>query len=395
MKNSRRNFQMMITGGTISRAGTSAFALMILWISLKLTGVPLIAGLADGLFSAPLFLSFIVGTMIDRTTHKKWIAVVSALCKAFSILLLYLAVLLNFFYSTVFLIFLCVLALGFATDVNNAVRSSWTKTFLSESDYKKGSAQINILESIAQLTGYAISGVFLYIGLVRGIYALVLIFLLAALPILLIKTGLHETNAPEKKDGLMEGIAFLKGTRILQQIIFIGMLANIAIAMLGIGFTVLIQKDLKLPALYFSLIFIAISLGIIAGSVLSSRVIGKLGNIVFMSLLLISLSLFSLTLVHSVYLMYAPVFLAGFGVGLVNTPAQTALLREIPENMIARSMGLFNMLALSGTFLSGTIGALVIELSSVRVLFALMGVMMGIGALSALVFKEMRKSLIS
>ena len=84
----------------------------------------------------------------------------------------------------------------------------------------------------------------------------------------------------------------------------------------------------------------------------------------------------------------------GFGVGLVNTPAQTALLREIPENMIARSMGLFNMLALSGTFLSGTIGALVIELSSVRVLFALMGVMMGIGALSALVFKEMRKSLI-
>lgn len=395
MKNSRRNFQMMITGGTISRAGTSAFALMILWISLKLTGVPLIAGLADGLFSAPLFLSFIVGTMIDRTTHKKWIAVVSALCKAFSILLLYLAVLLNFFYSTVFLIFLCVLALGFATDVNNAVRSSWTKTFLSESDYKKGSAQINILESIAQLTGYAISGVFLYIGLVRGIYALVLIFLLAALPILLIKTGLHETNAPEKKDGLMEGIAFLKGTRILQQIIFIGMLANIAIAMLGIGFTVLIQKDLKLPALYFSLIFIAISLGIIAGSVLSSRVKGKLGNIVFMSLLLISLSLFSLTLVHSVYLMYAPVFLAGFGVGLVNTPAQTALLREIPENMIARSMGLFNMLALSGTFLSGTIGALVIELSSVRVLFALMGVMMGIGALSALVFKEMRKSLIS
>jgi MFS family permease len=386
---------MMITGGTISRAGTSAFALMILWISLKLTGVPLIAGLADGLFSAPLFLSFIVGTMIDRTTHKKWIAVVSALCKAFSILLLYLAVLLNFFYSTVFLIFLCVLALGFATDVNNAVRSSWTKTFLSESDYKKGSAQINILESIAQLTGYAISGVFLYIGLVRGIYALVLIFLLAALPILLIKTGLHETNAPEKKDGLMEGIAFLKGTRILQQIIFIGMLANIAIAMLGIGFTVLIQKDLKLPALYFSLIFIAISLGIIAGSVLSSRVKGKLGNIVFMSLLLISLSLFSLTLVHSVYLMYAPVFLAGFGVGLVNTPAQTALLREIPENMIARSMGLFNMLALSGTFLSGTIGALVIELSSVRVLFALMGVMMGIGALSALVFKEMRKSLIS
>lgn len=394
MKNSRRNFQMMITGGTISRAGTSAFALMILWISLKLTGVPLIAGLADGFFSAPLFLSFIVGTMIDRTTHKKVIAVVSALCKAFAIMLLYLAVLLNFFYSTVFLIFLCVLTLGFATDVNNAVRSSWTKTFLSESDYKKGSAQINILESIAQLTGYAISGVFLYIGLVRGIYALVLIFLLAALPILLIKTRLQETTAPEKKDGLMEGIAFLKGTRILQQIIFIGMLANIAIAMLGIGFTVLIQKDLKLPALYFSIIFIAISLGIIAGSVLSSRVKGKLGNIVFMSLLLISLSLFSLTLVHSVYLMYAPVFLAGFGVGLVNTPAQTALLREIPENMIARSMGLFNMLALSGTFLSGTIGALVIELSSVRVLFALMGVMMGIGALSALVFKEMRKSLI-
>ena len=394
MKNSRRNFQMMITGGTISRAGTSAFALMILWISLKLTGVPLIAGLADGFFSAPLFLSFIVGTMIDRTTHKKVIAVVSALCKAFAIMLLYLAVLLNFFYSTVFLIFLCVLTLGFATDVNNAVRSSWTKTFLSESDYKKGSAQINILESIAQLTGYAISGVFLYIGLVRGIYALVLIFLLAALPILLIKTRLQETTAPEKKDGLMEGIAFLKGTRILQQIIFIGMLANIAIAMLGIGFTVLIQKDLKLPALYFSIIFIAISLGIIAGSVLSSRVKGKLGNIVFMSLLLISLSLFSLTLVHSVYLMYAPVFLAGFGVGLVNTPAQTALLRQIPENMIARSMGLFNMLALSGTFLSGTIGALVIELSSVRVLFALMGVMMGIGALSALVFKEMRKSLI-
>jgi MFS family permease len=368
---------------------------MILWITLKLTGIPVIAGLADGLYTAPLFLSFFVGTFVDRSRHKKAVAVLSAVSKSLAILLLYLAIEVNYLYTTVFLIFLCVLALGFTSDINNAVRSSWTKSFLKEEEYQKGTSKLNSLESLAQMVGYTLSGAFLYLGDVRGITALILIFVLAIFPILLIKERPSKTDQRSEANGFREGLSFLRSSRILQEVIFIGMIVNLALSMLGIGFTILIQTDLKLPAFYFSLAFISIAVGVIAGSLISSKARGKLGLIVILSLALIALSLFSISFIGIIYIIYVPAFLVGFGVGVVNTPAQTVLLKRIPENMIARSMGLFNTLALSMTFLSGTIGGLIVQLSSIKVLFIFMGAMMVAGAISVQFLRELRGAVIS
>ncbi len=72
----------------------------------------------------------------------------------------------------------------------------------------------------------------------------------------------------------------------------------------------------------------------------------------------------------------------GAMIGMINPRMYSVFNRHIPSEMMARIMGLFNTLALSMTFLSGTIGGVIIELSSDRSLFMVIGLVTSAWALS-------------
>ncbi len=388
----RKNFKLTVSNLAISRAGTSAFSLMILWITLQLTHVPAIAGLADGMFTLPLFFSFFVGSFVDRSRNKKMVAIIASVLRSVSIFLLFIAVSTHVLAVIVFFIFLCVVIMGFTSDISNSVRAIWVKVFLKDEEYQRGSAWMMGIGSLAEMAGFIASGIFIYIGFLRGISALFVVLATSSVPIIFIIQKPDQRERQSVKSDMKEGLKFLKETKIMQQMIFLMIIANLAVAMMGIAFTVLVEEIFKLNSVYFSIVFILVSLGIVLGSMPGSKVKGKLGVIIIPLLIVTGAMFVSIAFLHSIYLTYIPVVVIGFCVGMINPPAESVMIKRIPEEMMARSMGIVNTMAISVTFFSGTIGGLIIQFTSIFDLFLIIGSLVILSGLGILFMKELRDS---
>ena len=388
----KKNFKLTVSNLAISRAGTSAFSLMILWITLQLTHVPAIAGLADGMFTLPLFFSFFVGSFVDRSRNKKMVAIIASVLRSVSIFLLFIAVSTHVLAVIVFFIFLCVVIMGFTSDISNSVRAIWVKVFLKDEEYQRGSAWMMGIGSLAEMAGFIASGIFIYIGFLKGISALFVVLATSSIPIIFIIQKPDQRERQSVKSDMKEGLKFLKETKIMQQMIFLMIIANLAVAMMGIAFTVLVEEIFKLNSVYFSIVFILVSLGIVLGSMPGSKVKGKLGVIIIPLLIVTGAMFVSIAFLHSIYLTYIPVVVIGFCVGMINPPAESVMIKRIPEEMMARSMGIVNTMAISVTFFSGTIGGLIIQFTSIFDLFLIIGSLVILSGLGILFMKELRDS---
>ncbi len=388
----RKNFKLTVSNLAISRAGTSAFSLMILWITLQLTHIPAIAGLADGMFTLPLFFSFFVGSFVDRSRNKKMVAIIASIFRSVSIFLLFIAVSTRVLVVIVFFVFLCVVIMGFTSDISNSVRAIWVKVFLKDEEYQKGSAWMMGIGSLAEMAGFIASGIFIYIGFLRGISALFVVLVASIIPIIFIVQKPDRRERQSVKSDMKEGLKFLKETKILQQMIFLMIIANLAVAMMGIAFTVLVEEIFKLSSVYFSIVFVLVSLGIVLGSMPGSKVKGKLGVIIIPLLAVTGAMFVSIAFLHSIYLTYIPVVVIGFCVGMINPPAESVMIKRIPEEMMARTIGIVNTMGVSVTFFSGTIGGLIIQFTSIFYLFLIIGALVILSGLGIFFMKELRDS---
>jgi MFS family permease len=369
-------FKLMVASGFTSRIGTTAFSISILWITLDLTNSALIAGLADGFFTLPLIFSFYFGALIDRSRKKKDIAIISTLVRASAIMLILMAILVRGYFLIIFLIYLCVVVTGTMSDILNSIRSVWTKTLLKEDQYQKGASLSSGFYSVAEVVGYALSGIVLYLGYSTTVFLLAAVFIISVIPIAFIKekveTGkaMSETNVGSD---ILDGVSFIRRNRSLVQLIIIMIFANFVIAMIGIGFTFMIEKVLILPAFYLSIIFIALSSGIGLGAIPGGYIRGTLGVVVSPLLAIIGIAFISLIATQDVFIFTGLVFAIGFAIGVINPVVDTVFIRKVPKEMMARIQGAVNTFALSATFLSGTIAGAIIQFTSVNSLFIIIG----------------------
>ncbi len=323
---------------------------------------------------------------------KKMVAIIASIFRSVSIFLLFIAVSTRVLVVIVFFVFLCVVIMGFTSDISNSVRAIWVKVFLKDEEYQKGSAWMMGIGSLAEMAGFIASGIFIYIGFLRGISALFVVLVASIIPIIFIVQKPDRRERQSVKSDMKEGLKFLKETKILQQMIFLMIIANLAVAMMGIAFTVLVEEIFKLSSVYFSIVFVLVSLGIVLGSMPGSKVKGKLGVIIIPLLAVTGAMFVSIAFLHSIYLTYIPVVVIGFCVGMINPPAESVLIKRIPEEMMARSMGIVNTMAISVTFFSGTIGGLIIQFTSIFDLFLIIGSLVILSGFGMLFMKELRDS---
>jgi len=371
-----RGFKLMVASGFTSRMATTAFSISILWITLDLTNSALIAGLADGLFTLPLIFSFYFGALIDRTGKKKNVAIISTLVRASAIMLILMAILVHGYFLIIALIYSCVVVTGMMSDILNSIRSVWTKIFLEEDQYQKGSSLSTGFYSVAEGIGYALSGILLFFGYSDTVFLLAAMFIVSVIPIVFIKekAGAGKTiNGTNIGADILEGVRFIRRSRSLTQLIIIMIFANFVIAMVGIGFTFLIEKVLILPAFFLSAIFIALSAGIGLGSIPGGYIRGTLGLVVAPLLSIIGVVFISLTGTGNVFILMGLVFIIGLAIGIINPVVETVFIRKVPMEMMARIQGAVNTFALSATFLSGTIAGTIIQFTSISSLFVIIG----------------------
>lgn len=383
------NFKFMIVNMGISSFGMSSFAIVLLWVTLALTKSPVFTGLADGITSIPLFFSLVVGAYVDRLKKKKTVAIVASLARSISVFLMFLSLatqnllmILASIYTTAFFV-------GLTSDFLTSIRSSWMKEFLEEDQFKKGASIFQSVTSISEGSGYFVSGAILVLGFASAITGLIAIFVLSFIPLVFIK---YKEMQPEGVQSLgfsvTEGLKYIWKTKFVAQLIFLALVLNLFFAMTGIMFTVLIQSRLDLPATFMGIVFLSMTLGIILGSALSSRLKGKIGKNVTPAIAVIGIAFIVVPYMPHPLLFLVPMFLLGIMVGIVNVMVFTGMIKKVPKDMMARVQGSLNTFALSATFISGTIGGIVISTTSITTAFLLVGVVNILVAVISIFFKE-------
>ena len=274
-----RNFKLSAVETGISRAGTSAFSIAIVWIALTLTGSPIIAGFAESMVSLPLFFSFVFGAYVDSLASKRNLAILSSLIRAFSMFVLFIPLFYDVAMFRIIAIFSVSFLLGMTSDILNSIRSSWSKQFLAEEQYKKGTSMIGATTSLAQSAGYAISGILLTIGTVSTIYALIIIFLASTIPLTAIRDRAreHKTGVESLGRSILSGLRYIKESSALKGIIVIMLFANLAFGTVGIFFAYLVDYTFRLPAIYYGILFIVLTFGLILGSIAGSSSMSSFG----------------------------------------------------------------------------------------------------------------------
>ncbi|MGC8565951.1 MAG: MFS transporter, partial [Thermoplasmata archaeon] len=107
----------------------------------------------------------------------------------------------------------------------------------------------------------------------------------------------------------------------------------------------------------------------------SLNVKGKVGNIAVVSYAIMSISLMSISILNDIFLIIFPALIIGFVIGIINVVLETAILKLLPETLMARIQGAFNTFSLAATFVSGMFGGILIQLTSATESFLIIGIL--------------------
>jgi len=369
-----KNFKLMTVNMGISRFGVSSFNLMIIWVLLYESHSPFLAGLGDGILSLPLFLSFIVGALIDKSGRKKAIAIWGGVARAVSLSTIFLGFYVNSVMLIVISIYVTGFLIGLTSDILNSVRASWTKKLLTEEQYKSGSSILQTVSSMAEGAGYIASGLFLALGFLDSFISIFVIFIISLAPLLFMRVE-ESTEVKSAMDSIIEGLKFIRESKAIMQVMAIALLGNMIFGMAGILFTTLVQVHFKLLPIYVSIIFFIFIVGMIIGAMLSRHVNGKVGNISVVSYAIMGISLVSISMLNNIFLIIFPALIIGFVIGIIDVILNTAILKLLPQNLMARIQGAFNTFSLAATFVSGMLGGILIQLTSSTESFLVIGIL--------------------
>ena len=385
-----RNFQLVTINTGLSTIGTSAFSLAIIWITLSITGSPVISGFADGMGALPLFLSFAFGAYIDSLVSKRNIAIVSSILRAIVILALLVAVMSSSLLLEVVSIYSVAFVVGLTSDILNSARASWTKQFLTGDQYQKGSSLMQSVTSLAQALGFVGAGVLILFGLEFTVYSFAIILAISALPLFFMKNEKAQLISNEQSLGssITNGLKFIFSSNSLRAIILLSLVSNLAFGTLGILMAFQVDEKFSLPAIYFSAFFLSLTLGIFAGSALGSKAKGKVGPYTVVMLILVGSALALIGSLQNMLLAYPISFAIGFLLGVTNVLIMTAMVKIVDQEMMGRTMGAINTFAISMTFLSGAIGGVLIRVLTVSGAFYFIGAVLVLTAIGPLVFRE-------
>ncbi len=389
MQKFSKGFKLTIANAGISRLGTSAFDLMILWIVLEVTHSAFLAGLGEGLLSLPLFFSFILGALIDKMSHKKLMALVAGLVRAGSLAAVILSLLVGSAFALIASIYLSALVIGFTSDIMNSVRATWTKEFLSEAQYKSGSSISSSISTLFDAAGYALSGLILSIDYLNAFLILIAIFLVATAPLLLINEGKTLEVPFSPLESMKEGLAFIRGHKAIAEAMIAAVIINLVFGMSGVMFAALVQIRFKLPAYYMSILIISVMAGALIGSAGASKIRGRLGYIASSSVAVAGASSLAMGFSSSALIDVLPALIMGVAVGVLTVAMTTAFLKIVPYDMMARVQGGFNTFTLAVTFASGALGGALVALIGARGSFMFVGVFVLISSVLWLGFKDL------
>lgn len=349
----------------ITRFGDSLDAIAYMWLVLDLTRSTLAMGTVMVINSLPnIILGPFAGVIADRSNRKRLIIA----CDAFRGLLVSIIALLAYAgYLQLWMLYITTLLGSVAETIQAPARMAITPSLIVKDDLLTGNAMNSLSESVAQFMGLGAAGAIIAVLGTPGAIAIdALTFwasavLIATLPLAGDKRAERRLNIKGFMGDFAEGLRFVGRTKVVLLCIILACLTNFFLGPVNVLMPAFMKMELRLSAGSLSLVYLAMTIGMLVGSLLVPPVARKLGAIKSIRLGFIILSCGYGMLLFAGNAISVAVCLGGLGLGvpLASAGLRTVFQQQTPLEKMGRTSAVMNTLVLAAMPLStGSAGAL-------------------------------------
>ena len=381
----QKQFMKLLIASVVNRFGDSLDAIACSLMMYEITGSAAAMALLLGLNYIPtIILQPITGVMVDKMKKKRimWLTDVGRGVVMAACVLLY-----SFGMLTPVLLGAITILISTLEAFRVPAGIAITPLLIDKEYFTVGEAAFSSASRVAEVVGTAAGGAIVaLIGVAGAIWIDVSTFFISALLIFLmrIKEDAHreKLDFSALKDGFRAGFGFLKSEKLIQALLFVGMLINFCVIPLNVFATPYIVDTLNFGPEMLS----GMNLGMVAGMGIGSFIMPKLKfkgkTLIAASGVVVGLvcaSLYILPRLQSAVIL-AVVFLAemllmGFSVGVINVVYSSAFMRFIPGDLLGRIGGIANAVLCAsmpiGSFICSGL-ATTMELTTVLLVSGLM-----------------------
>ena len=378
LEKEKRNLRVLWLAQTISQAGDAIYQLALLWLVLEMTQSNIITGIiAMSAYLPALIFGLYAGVFSDRINRFR-LMLFSNAAQALTVMLIPL-VLWNEIQNAWIICGLAFLRSCFNTLFQPALQSFVPLLFAKEYIVKINAILITSGQ-IAWMIGPFIAGALLSIVSLTNLFIVdALSFLVAIILLLLINQPKQSTQQKSQSHwfDLKQGLSYLfshKPILFMMIITFINNLFIMGPAIVGIP--ILVKSALGGSASDFAFIEGCMALGALSGSILVSKLNGRLSNGVIwaIGLILDGITFSFFFWADSVPVAMLMIFFHGIGIPLIMVSRTSIIQLHIPNKYHGRLFSVAHLGVVGTTALSSALVGIISAYMSVKLIFLLIGI---------------------
>ena len=377
-----RNFRLFWFGQLISLAGTWMQSVAQAWLVLQLTNDPLALGIvAAAQFTPVLVLGLFAGVLADSVNKRValiWTQVGAA------VLALVLGLLVWSETVQVWQVFVLALLLGVVNAFDMPIRQAFVVEMVGRDDVANAVALNSAVFNGTRIVGPAIAGIFIAtIGMAPLFFLNSASYLAVVASLLLMRTG--ELFGPRERlavsrslssvvDRLVEGLRYVGATKlILVPIVVLGVVSTFTLNF-QVLIPVLAQDVLHGDADTYGFLMAASGAGSLVSALAIAFVLQPTMRLLLAGTAAIGAAFIGLSLVASLPLDMALMFVAGFGVIAMAATTNTTIQLSTPDALRGRVMSVYTTVFAGSVPFGGLFSGLLAAAAGVEVALAVGGV---------------------
>lgn len=385
----QKEYLKIIIASLINRFGDSVDAIASTWIVYEVTGNAAWSAIIFALNRIPtIVVTPFAGAWVEGR-KKKGIMVMTDIVRAICVAIIATGYLFGFLQA--WILVLTTLVISTVEAFRDPAETALTPKILEEKYYEHGMSLLSTLSSIVELVGMGLAAsIIALIGTAGAIYVDMATFLLSAMVIMMVKT--KEEDLQEKKfdskeylDTFKDGLLYVKNEKVVMFFVGVAVLLNAVLVPFNSLQAPLTSEILSGGAEVLSILGIALTIGMLIGSilypmvskVLSPRgvmICGGVGIGIYYIGLILCMPFYS-----SKWFMYAFVTVAslllGFFVTLLNAFMQIEFMKRVEESYLARAVSIMTSLSTIATPAVGFVISTVAVFVATKWLFVIAGVL--------------------
>lgn len=401
----KKNIWLLIAGMGVSRIGTLAFSFAVGLYILNITGSSMSFAVSMVLSAVPrILVSPLSGIVADKYS-KKTIVVLGDILSGLVVLALLLQQEVSVLSLYVAIALLSVLNTFFSTAITASLPN-----LVKDDNLMKLNSSFEVFRSLAAIFGPMLGGLLFGFGTLKWIIIINGVsFILSGLSEMFIdfkfNSKMIQSDEPGKKS-FKEVWTYLKVEKFFIVMLTMSLSYNFLITVgINVPHTYLMNNVLYLSPKFIGIIEAMISVGMIVGAILVSKIPkNKLYITLYINAVLLGITillagfpyLFTLNFSNLFNVIYQSLvlFLAGFTLAVINIPVGTKMQQMVPENLRGRVFSLFGMIGSAlipfGLLLSGGL----IQVVGAQWIIVSSGLIIALISVFFMSFKEMKNSFV-